>query len=145
MTFIKECSLQADPHQVRTASFWLDSICHSQGVPTPLASRLDLCLNEILANIIAHGGDAARLHPINIKTEIEHTPDKWDISVTVSDAGVAFDPTSVQEKPTPKTLAEAVPGGLGLIMIRSNADRLSYAFVGGRNQLKFSVCADHHT
>jgi anti-sigma regulatory factor (Ser/Thr protein kinase) len=42
-------------------------------------------------------------------------------------------------KPRSQTLAEVEPGGLGLTLIRTYSDKLSYRYNEGCNQLKFST------
>jgi anti-sigma regulatory factor (Ser/Thr protein kinase) len=135
-------SVSADPKEVRRASSWLERICLERGVSAEPASRLDLCLNETLANIIAHGGPTARSSPIHLQIRLHRKPraNEAELSLSVSDTGVAFDPLAFQPKPSPQTLLEAEPGGLGLIMMRSNADGMSYHYSEGRNQLTFRVC-----
>ena len=52
--------------------------------------------------------------------------------------GVAFDPSTPPE-PRPASLAEAKPGGLGLLMIRNFSDDVSYRRSEGRNHLTITV------
>ena len=129
----------ANGAEVRRASEWLDTICRQRDVPKAPVERLVLCLNEVLANVIAHGGGTALSSPIRLLLEIRLDPDGSKAGVTVSDAGMAFDPLSVPKKILPKTLAEAAPGGLGLVMIRRCADWLDYRHEDGRNHLTFGA------
>jgi len=108
-------------------------------VPQALAERLALCLHEALANVIAHGGSTAHSAPIGLLFELKRERQSNQASVTVSDAGIAFDPLSVPQKMLPKTLGEATTGGLGLVMMRRCSDRLDYRHEGGRNHLTFGV------
>ena len=61
--------------------------------------------------------------------------------LSVADAGVAFDPSTYPPEQTarPASLAEATPGGLGLLMIRSFSDDLSYRRSEGSNHLTITV------
>ena len=61
------------------------------------------------------------------------------ISVTVSDGGARYDPLSAPVRPRPRTLSEAEPGGLGLIMLRQFADALDYSYSEGQNHLTICV------
>lgn len=132
-------SICAKDSEIRNASAWLEQSSSQQGVPEDQIARLDICLNETLANIISHAGLAAEASPISICLVVNRQQVSGEAEVTVSDSGVAFDPTVVEAKISPKTLEEAVPGGLGLIMMRANADKISYRYSDGKNQLKFSV------
>lgn len=136
---IDELTIGADGAEVRRASEWLDTTCRQCDVPQALVGRLVICLNEVLANVISHGGRTALSAPIRLLFEVRLEQDCSKASVTVSDAGLAFDPLSVPKKETPKTLAEATPGGLGLVMIRRCADWLDYRHEDGRNHLTFGA------
>lgn len=134
-----DLSIRAHTGEVRLASAWLEKASIERGVPADQINRLDLCLNEALANVMAYGGATALSYPICLHLDVRRDQTTNAASVTVSDAGVAFDPLSAPLKPRPKALAEAEPGGLGLSMIRSIADNLSYRYSDGRNQLTFGV------
>ena len=130
-------SIGATGAEVRRASDWLDATCREQEVPQPLADRLVLCLNEVLANVIDHGG--AGVSPIGVSLEVTRAPGGGKAGVTVSDAGAAFDPRTVPAGAAPKTLDEAAVGGLGLVMVRYCADWLDYRREGNRNHLTFGA------
>lgn len=136
---VAELTIKADAERVRHASMWLAQSGTEFGVPGDELNRLDLCLNEALANIISHGSPAALTSPIHILLDVHREGETCEATATVSDAGPAFDTSSATIKPRPKTLADAEPGGLGLLMIHSFADKLDYSYSHGRNHLSFSV------
>lgn len=144
---LDELTIGASGTEVRRASEWLDAACRRRNVPQDLADRLVLCLNEALANVIAHGGSAALAAPVRLRFEVgleqghEQDPERdcGKASVTVSDAGIAFNPLSVREKILPKSLGEASAGGLGLVIIRRCSDWLDYRHEGGCNHLTFGA------
>ena len=132
-------SIYADSVDLRRASTWLEAICAEHHVPASQVARLDLCLHEVLANIVIHGAGTTSHSLINIDFRVQRSDGTHVAEVTVSDAGPAFDPLAVEVPPRPLTLSEAEPGGLGLVMIRSFADDLSYRYIDGCNKLAFSV------
>lgn len=134
-----ELAIGADGAEVRRASEWLEAACQQRGVPQPLAEQLVLCLNEVLANVIAHGGRTVLAEPIQLRLEVGVDQEHRKASVTVSDAGMAFDPLSVPNRTVPTTLDEASPGGLGLVMIRRFCSVLGYRHEGGRNHFTFGT------
>lgn len=134
-----ELTVAADSAEVRRASDWLDEACRDSDVPQALVERLVQCLNEVLANIITHGGGTALSAPIGLVLEVELDQGQGKAGVTVSDSGKAFDPLSVPERSLPKTLEEAPLGGLGLVLIRHCSDWLCYRHEGGRNHLTFGA------
>jgi len=134
-----ELSIKADASEVRRASAWLEATAMRHRVPAEQMHRLDLCLNEALANIITHGGPSARASPVRLVFQTLRGPGSAQAEVMVSDGGVAFDPREYKQKPGPRTLSETEPGDLGLVMMHGFADDLSYRFSEGRNQLTFRV------
>lgn len=134
-----EFLLRADVGEVRNASAWLESACLHHGMPVEQARRLDLCLNEALANIISHGGPSALSAPVHIFLDLHRSSDGNEAAITVTDTGVEFNPLSHRPKPRPQTLEEAVPGGLGITMMHNFSDAMNYRYAEGRNQLTFTV------
>ncbi len=136
---LEELAIDANGEEVRRASEWIAAVLHDRAVPGPVADKVVLCLNEVLANVITHGGPSARAAPIRLMLEVGSGEDGPRASVTVSDAGRAFDPTTVPQAPLPKSLDEAVPGGRGLRIIRRCSDWLGYRHEGGLNHLTFGA------
>ena len=133
-----ELSIRTEAGELRRASAWLEQCGAERGVPPDQIRRLDVCLNEALANVFTHGGEATST-PILLRLEVRDEDGAHEAAVTVSDAGHAFDPFSIALAPRPDNLADAKPGGLGLTMIRGFSDALDYRHVDGRNELTFGV------
>ena len=134
-----ELSIRPDAAEVRRASQWLEAAALQQRVPAEQVARLDLCLNEALANILAHGGPSARQSDVRLQLRMHQESAVHEAAVTVSDSGIAFDPLAYDAEPLPGTLEEIEPGGLGLIRMKQAADHLDYERSEGRNQLTFAV------
>ncbi len=134
-----EVAIGVSGAEARRASEWLEAACRERKVPQTPTERLALCLHEALANIIAHGGGAARAAPVRLLLEVQLESAGGKVSVTVSDAGIAFDPRSLPAKTLPQTLGEASAGGLGMVMIRRCADWLDYRRDDGRNHFTFGA------
>jgi anti-sigma regulatory factor (Ser/Thr protein kinase) len=129
-------SIAADTGQFRQASAWLSETGAALGVPPEGLQRLDLCLNEALANVVGHGRCDA---PIELRLDTLADDQGPGARVTVIDQGPGFDATLATGAQRPASLAEAEPGGLGLLMIRSFSDTLDYRRLDGRNHLSFGV------
>ncbi len=129
-----ELSSGAQEAELRRALDWLDAGCRHNGVPPAQADRLVLCLNEVLANIVAHGKPT---QPIVVRLEVSPNGGDGEATVTVSDACQPFDPLSVPQKAKPVSLEEASTSGMGLAILRHCAEVLEYRHEGGRNHLTF--------
>lgn len=134
---IQEISIHADGAEVRRATDWLEAMCRENQVPSAQVDRLLLCLNEVLANVIAHGG--SRTPPVTLRLEINPDEERWEASVTVSDGCKSFDPLSIPKRVRPASLDEAPTRGMGLEILRGCSDVLQYRHEGGRNHLTFGT------
>jgi serine/threonine-protein kinase RsbW len=136
-----ELTIRGDTWDARRASVWLTSVALAQSVPPAHIGRLDHCLDEALANVIAHGGPTALASPVRLQFAVRRSQGTCTAELSVADAGVAFDPSASSPEPTPRpaSLAETKPEGLGLLMIRRFSDDLSYRRSEGRNHLTIIV------
>jgi anti-sigma regulatory factor (Ser/Thr protein kinase) len=134
-----EISIRGDSAEVRRSSLWLEEACHRRNVPADQIMRLNLCLNEALANVISHGGPKALNAPIHLRLSLEESTDQQTAVLSIVDSGACFDPDDTTAKPAPSSLSEAEPGGLGLIMMRSFADELNYHREEEQNRLMIIV------
>jgi anti-sigma regulatory factor (Ser/Thr protein kinase) len=128
-------AINADRSEVRTAADWLHDVALKYEVPQNKAIALDQCLDEILMNIMMHGGSSAANTPVHLSFTL--TPK--EAAITVSDSGKPFDPVNAPLKPRPTSLEDAEPGGLGLSIIKGLSNHLNYEFKEGRNVLTFAV------
>lgn len=136
---VETLAIAASGEEIRRACAWLTTALRQRDVPDPQVERLELALHEVLANVLAHGGSAARAEPIRIRIEARAQATTGEARVEVSDTGIPFDPTGTPAHTPAKTLAEAQLGGLGLPLIRRCADWMSYRRDGGRNNFVFGA------
>jgi phosphoserine phosphatase RsbU/P len=120
---------------LRQVSAWLESQAIAWCIPEDIGARLDLCLNEAVANCVTHGGPEVMDAPLTLQLSIASSHDQTLVTLCVADSGTAFDPTSAAPKARPASLSDATPGGLGLVMMRQNASRLVYRRTSGRNHI----------
>jgi len=136
---LAQLSIRADTQETRRASGWLVAAADANRVPAEATIRLDHCLDEALANVIAHGGPAATASPVELHFGVRRMPGACAADLTVLYDGVAFDPSRHEPRPRPANLEEASIGGLGLLMLRHFADALEYGQSDGRNRLTITV------
>lgn len=127
-------TIGARTSELRRAAAWLHHEAGACAVPAADIGRLDLCLHEALANIIDHAGLAAEA-PVALTLRVEDGA----ATLTLTDGGPCYDPTQAAMPQRPATLADTLPGGLGVVMLRTIADQLDYAYDGGCNRLRIGV------
>ena len=124
-------ALDADPSALAAMAEAVEGYAARSGVPPERAMQLVIALDEILTNIVTHGGLAPG---DSIAVTVETSA--GGLSAVVEDPGPAFDP--LREAPPPVlsgSLAERPIGGLGLHIARTLARRIDYERRDGRNRL----------
>lgn len=122
------------------AADWLRDLTAREGLPDRIAFALEVCLEELVTNIIRHGGaavwDGDAIAPdagaLQIRVSLLVDPDTVDL--VVEDNGQPFDVSSAPGRPISGNIEDVVPGGLGLQLIRSFSDDLSYEPLAGGNR-----------
>jgi phosphoserine phosphatase RsbU/P len=120
---------------LRQVSAWVEAQAVDWCIPEEILPRLDLCLNEVVANCVTHGGPDVTQAPLGLQLSLAASHAQTLVTLSVADSGSPFDPTSAAPKARAASLADATPGGLGLVMMRENASRLVYRRSGGRNHI----------
>ncbi|MEO1003832.1 MAG: ATP-binding protein [Cyanobacteria bacterium J06638_7] len=131
--------IRAEALELRRASSWLRAWSDSLALPAGQIERLEVCLNEVLANLLEHGGDPVASQPIALRLEVIPTAAGRGVRLLVSDGGVPFNPVAASDKALPASLAEASPGGLGLRLVRAYCDAMGYRVLGDRNELSIEM------
>jgi anti-sigma regulatory factor (Ser/Thr protein kinase) len=104
--------------------------------PSPRALyAVELVLEEALTNTIKYAFPDGANHEIDLTVGIEAD----GIVLRFEDDGVAFDPLQAPPPRVPSTIEEAVPGGLGIALLRRHCSAADYRRLGDRNVLTVRV------
>jgi len=128
-----------DDAELRPLSEWFRGFTRENGVAHTQALDFELCLNELVTNVIHYAYEDRGKHEIRISLE-------WngdELRATVEDDGRAFNPLEKETPATPRSLEAAGVGGWGIPIIRALADDLSYERRDGRNQ--FTITSRQRT
>jgi anti-sigma regulatory factor (Ser/Thr protein kinase) len=107
---------------VAQAAGTLDAFCTAEAVPDDIAWRLRVALDEILANLLAHGTVDGRMPTITMSL----THDGAWIQIVVSDDAPPFDPLARPGPDVTLPLESRQPGGLGIAIVKSLMDEVRY-------------------
>ncbi len=114
------------PLQSFLLEFW--SNCQ---LPPATLFPFELALEEVFMNVVMHG---SRDRPdVRAEFTLRHE-DSW-VELTIRDNGAPFDPLAAPEPDVTAPLEDRPIGGLGVHLIRTLMDAVSYALVDGRNVL----------
>ncbi len=128
-SFVVSRTFSADRTAPRAAATWLRSLPHE--LSEDRLGDAELCVDELVTNVVRYAWADESPHEVSVR--IERTAS--ELEITVEDDGRPFDPISAPLPPMPHSLEEAVPGGRGLMLVRSIAPRLSYERHDGRNRV----------
>jgi anti-sigma regulatory factor (Ser/Thr protein kinase) len=95
--------------------------------------KVNLVLDEIVANVIRHGKAGEN------ETQVSLALDGRRLIIDVTDAGVAFNPLDAPPPIFDVPLEERRPGGLGIHIVKTLAESVSYSRDSDRNHLKVTM------
>lgn len=111
-----------------------DEFADRHRIPDQARFDLQLCLEELVLNVINYGFDDDEEHEVQVDFEIRD--DSRTMTVSIRDDGRKFDPlTEVPEPDVEGNLEDRAVGGLGVHFVRQFMDGASYRHAGGKNCL----------
>lgn len=121
-----------DLSELRRLSEWFRGLAASYGMPEGRALDLELCLNEIVANVIQYAYDPGQ-NGREIRVTVER--DGGSVRLVVEDDGRPFDPLAAPALRTPRSLEDLPVGGWGIPLVRTLLDDVRYERRDGANRL----------
>ena len=119
--------MRNDIQQIPTLAEWVDGL----GIPEELNMPVNLALEEIVSNVMLY----AYPNSNSGQVIVEFARTATALIFTVSDSGIAFDPT--QQAPADITLSaeDRAIGGLGIHLVRQLMDETTYRREDDKNVL----------
>ena len=114
--------LAADIVGLEIARLQARQFLENNAVDEHALASVELVLEEAISNTLRYGYEDDTSHTIDIDLQI----DLDEIQVLIVDDGKPFDPLEGDAVLLPDSLDDAQVGGLGLLMIRNTASRMSY-------------------
>jgi len=118
-------------------SRWFRLVAAEIGLDAARIDDLELCLNELLANVLNYAYADGRADPAEKAREIRIIAEGGvsDLRVSVEDDGRPFDPRAKPSPEPPGSLDRAGIGGWGLPIVRALTKDLTYERRGERNRV----------
>ena len=124
-------TIETDPDQLERIAAVVEEIGEQESWSPGLVFRINLALEELGLNIIHYGHDDGR-HEIQFSV----TSDDETITIEISDDGRPFDPLNDAPVPNVSAALEDRPvGGLGVHLVRTMMDEMTYRRASGRNHI----------
>lgn len=113
---------------------WLDA----RAVEPAAAARVALVAEEALMNVALHGSDPG-LPPRELQAEVQLRLGAGVVELCLQDDGRPFNPLEAAPPPRATSVAEAVPGGQGIALLRHFSRTMAYERREGRNVLRLTL------
>jgi anti-sigma regulatory factor (Ser/Thr protein kinase) len=118
---------------------WLETLALEYAISAKTLFAMNLCLEEVLSNIIRHGYSSEPDHPIVVR----YMPVQNGCSyLVVEDQAPPFDPLAAETIPVEEPLHGARIGGLGIRLLRGFAASLNYEPTPAGNRLTIGFAAE---
>jgi anti-sigma regulatory factor (Ser/Thr protein kinase) len=129
----RELVLRSELSEMGRLPPWIDEIVMKFGLEERLNFAINLCLEEVVSNVIRHGyaSDDERLVTIHCGEYRE-----GQIVFTVEDDAAPFNPLEAGELPAVGLQDTGQLGGQGIRLLRAFADTLEYESKAGGNRLR---------
>ena len=127
-------SLAAIPDASDRATSWLEA----NGVSSAAAFLANLAIEELVTNCIKYAYADKAEHMIDIELSIANR----QLTLRVTDDGQAFDPVHAPVPDVSLPPEQRELGGLGLHLLRTMSDSMTYERLGDRNQLTLVKAID---
>jgi serine/threonine-protein kinase RsbW len=124
-------SLKGEPAEIGPAVEAVRHFALHSGLTGLAADALVVAVDEAISNILRHAYDEVADPAVTI----EALADADGVEVTLTDSGRPFDPLEWVPPPLDGGAAERPVGGLGIHLMRSLVEQLTYRREGGANCL----------
>lgn len=125
-------NLMARLSELRDLAAMVETFGEANDLPNRTNFIINLALEELITNTLVHGQFEEGVEP---KIEISLGIEGSSVIVVVESNGQKFDPTQDTDPDTTSELQDRPIGGLGLHLVKSQADRCTYEWVNGINRL----------
>jgi serine/threonine-protein kinase RsbW len=116
-------TLRSQLSELSLAYAWVERLGSEYAIPNDTQFAMNLCLEEVLSNIIRHGYSGRPDGSINIRFT---NPQEGCFVFVVEDEAPLFNPLEAPEPPPVNSLEEMRAGGRGIGLLREFAQTLEY-------------------
>ena len=127
----KEIRIKNNLDEIAILANFVEELCSELALPTEVTMNINLALEEAVANVIMYAYPSEEEHEILLK--VSDTNEQLIFLLT--DKGLSFDPTQVAEVDPTLPIEERPIGGLGIFLIRSIMNEVTYQRLDNENQL----------
>lgn len=131
MTMEKEIKIVNSIGELPRLAAFVEEICNVLSLSPETTMNINLALEEAVVNIIMYAYPPQEEHDILLK----FTSTEQQLIFLLTDKGLSFDPTQRESADITSSIDERPIGGLGIFLIRSIMNEVSYQRLDGENRL----------
>ncbi|KAF0225882.1 MAG: sigma-B regulation protein RsbU [Rhodospirillaceae bacterium] len=125
-----EVTIANDLDELARLAGQVDEFVERNSMPERISFNLNLCLDELITNIVSYGYEDGHHHDIHVKFAL----DNGRLITEIIDDGREYNPfTDTPEPDLDLDVDDRPIGGLGVFLVREFMDRTDYRREGGRN------------
>lgn len=127
----KEIRISNQLSEIAGLAIFIEELGEELSLSAETTMNINLALEEAIANIIMYAYPPQEQHDIILKVTVTEN----QLIFLLTDNGLSFDPTQVDEVDLSLSIEERPIGGLGIFLIRSIMNEVSYQRLDGENHL----------
>lgn len=131
MIMEKEIKIANDLNEIAVLASFIEELGEELSLSVETTMNINLALEEAVANIIMYAYPPQERHDIRLKV----TATDKQLIFLLTDKGASFDPTQVEDVDITLPIEERPVGGLGIFLIRSIMNEISYQRIDNENHL----------
>jgi len=129
---ILELTLQNDLKEIEIINGRFDEFAEQNELPTDVGLKVNIVVDDLLANIISYAYPKDETHKIRVTFDISPS----QLVIIIADDGVPFNPLAMADPDTTLSLDERDIGGLGIHLVKSMMDEVQYSRKMGSNIMR---------
>lgn len=127
-------TIPASTEFLSEARDFVANYAEKMGFGADAIEQVRMAVDEACTNVIKH----AYQYDSNKHLQIQVDQKKNEMWVSITDEGIAFDPSKYTEPDLEKRIKERRGGGFGIYLIKKFMDSVEYRKTGASNELKMS-------
>lgn len=127
----KEIKITNNLNNLSMIADFTEALCSELSLSSETTMNINLALEEAIVNIIMYAYPPEEQHEIILKV----TSTEKQLIFVLKDKGSSFDPTQIEDVDLASSIEERSIGGLGIYLIRSIMNDVSYQRIDNENRL----------
>ena len=126
-----ELTMKNNVSELKNLHEFLKSVGETLGMDASTTRNMRLAVEEAVVNVMDYAYPSGTVGDITLKAM---SNSKY-LKLSITDSGMAFDPTEAAMADTTLSAEDRPVGGLGILLVRELMDSLNYERIGGKNIL----------